>query len=179
MVNRDGKRGPLAAAAQVSMLASAVVIAGLVAAINLDIGGRALFDRPLRGVTEVASLAIPVMVFLALPGLVIDDALIRAGVLSRWLARGGRRFAAGLGASFRVVELVLLAAVLAATGPWLLRAWRDDEFIGVAGDFTAPLWPAKLAIVLGGGLAWLATLGALGRAVRTVGPRPAAWLPLL
>ncbi|MGR8922028.1 MAG: TRAP transporter large permease, partial [Gammaproteobacteria bacterium] len=46
-------------------------------------------------------------------------------------------------------------------------------------DFPAPLGPATLAIVLGGGLAGLATLGALGRAVRTVGPRPAAWLPLL
>ncbi|MGE0486014.1 MAG: TRAP transporter large permease subunit [Gammaproteobacteria bacterium] len=160
--------------AQVGIALAALLIVALVALVNADVASRALLGRPLRGVAEMVAIAMPMTVFLALAWLHQSGGLIRADVLIRRLPRDTVVAVAatidGLGA--------LLAAVLAwAAWPWLARAWNDGEFLGVAGEFTVPSWPA-LAAVVGGALllAWHAARAAIGSFATTIGRAPRALL---
>jgi len=125
------------------------LVAAIATLINVDILARAFFQRPLRGVAELVTIAMPAIVFLALPWAGQRGALMRAGVVARHLdmlhdARG--RVLENL---FELVALIAALAIGMVTAPLLWRAWIDDEFLGVAGDFTVPSWPAKFAVVLG------------------------------
>jgi len=128
---------------------SALAIASLVALINSDIISRTLFDLPIRGVTEIVSISIPSLVFLAVAELCVAGGLIRAGILSRWFDPRSHVVGAALETVFHVIAAMLASSLFIATWPNFLRAWRTDEFLGVEGDFTAPVWPAKLAILTG------------------------------
>jgi TRAP-type mannitol/chloroaromatic compound transport system permease small subunit len=53
--------------------------------------------------------------------------------------------------------------VFYATLPIFTRAWERDEFIGSIGDFTAPVWPIKLAVLIGSAMLILQLLAGLIR----------------
>ncbi|MEQ8662840.1 MAG: TRAP transporter large permease subunit, partial [Gammaproteobacteria bacterium] len=121
---------------------AALLIAAITLLIGVDILTRALLARPLRGVAELVTLAMPACVFLVLPLAWQRGALVRAG---RVAAHGaGARDVLGAG-----VALVVTLAIALVTLPLAWRAWREGEFLGVAGDFTVPSWPALGAVVLG------------------------------
>ena len=40
-----------------------------------------------------------------------------------------------------------------ASWPPPLRAWRNDEFLGIEGVFTFPMWPMRAVVVMGATLA--------------------------
>ena len=147
-------------------LVSALAIAAIVLAINADIASRTVFNKPLRGVTEIVAIAIPSMVFLAVAHLYVTGGLIRAGLLSRWFDPRTHIIGMALETVFHVVAVLLAAAIFIATWPNLARAWRTAEFLGVEGDCTAPVWPAKFAIVIG---SLLVTVFAFSAALRQVG----------
>ncbi len=140
-----------------------VVLAGIVASIAIDIVGRVVFATPVRGVTELVSIAIPTLVFLSLPELLFSNRLIRSEPLARLLARHAPRTAAHMNATFSVVGAVIALAIAMPTAAALWYAVASDEFLGVEGDFTVPVWPAKLSIVLGAGLLAIGALRAAER----------------
>ena len=148
------------------VLIAAVAIAAIVLMINADIVSRTVFDKPLRGVSEIVAISIPSIVFLAVAHLYVSGSLIRAGLISKWFDPHSHIIGMALETMFHVVAAVLAASILAATWPILERAWRTAEFLGVEGDFTAPVWPAKLAIVIG---SFLITIFALGSVVQGLG----------
>ena len=138
--------------ARTAAFLAAALIGAIALAINADVLARVLFTRPLRGVAELVAIAMPATVFLVLAWTSRDGGLLRAGralgvdapALSTW--QEGREAAMALAAA-------LLAALIAAVNlPWGWRAWRDAEFLGVAGDFTVPAWPAYAAVVAGSAL---------------------------
>ena len=141
---------------------SALVIAAIVLLINADIASRSLFDRPLRGVPEIVAISIPSIVFLTVGQLYVAGGLIRAGLMSRWFDPRSHVIGITLETVFHTTAALLSASILAATWPNLLRAWRDAEFLGVEGDFTAPVWPAKLAVIVGALLVAVFSLRATG-----------------
>jgi tripartite ATP-independent transporter DctM subunit len=145
---------------------SALLIAVIVALIAVDIAGRSLIGTPLRGVPELVSLLIPAIVFLALPHLVTNDKLITSDVLLRALERRGHALPAALRFIYSSTGAAIGIALAAVTGADLIDAVHTQEFIGVEGDFTVPVWPAKLAIALGSALLGLASAGAAMRAAR-------------
>lgn len=130
------------------MLAAALV-AMVTLLIGADILSRALFARPLRGVAELVTLAVPAGVFLVLPCAWQRGALVRAGFVARWLATSREASARGLEMVFALIGVAVTLAIALVTLPLAWRALRDGEFLGVAGDFTVPSWPALAAIVLG------------------------------
>ena len=144
-------------------LIAAVAIAAIVLMINADIVSRTVFDKPLRGVTEIVAISIPSIVFLAVAHLFVTGSLIRAGLMSRWFDPRTHIIGMALETIFQVAAALLAGSILAATWPHLVRAWRTAEFLGVEGDFTAPVWPAKFAIVVG---SFLVTIFALGIAAQ-------------
>lgn len=132
--------------------ASAALIFAIVAMITTDVASRSLLDAPIRGVTELVSLIIPMIVFLALPKLFIDDKLIRSDVLLRMLARRSAASARIMQCMFHLVGSAIAFAIAIPSAAAFVYAYRSAEFLGVEGDFTVPVWPAKLAIVLGAGV---------------------------
>lgn len=122
---------------------------GLMFLICADVLGRTVFSQPIRGVAEIVALSITGCVFLQLANALRRGRLTRADVLIGWLDRHRPRAGAGFHLAFSVVGAVALTLVCYGTWPDLTSAWRTSEFVGVQGGFMAPVWPLKLAIVLG------------------------------
>jgi len=131
---------------------AACLIAAIALLVNVDILARALFDRPLRGVAELVAIALPATVFLVLAWTSRHGDLIRAGTPLPSETAPQSMIGPLREACAALVGLLLSAAICAVSTPWLWRAWQDGEFLGVAGDFTVPSWPARLAVVVGMGL---------------------------
>ena len=123
---------------------AAALLGFLVLLINLDIVSRTLFDGSLPGVTEIIALAIPVLVFLALPYQVSGGLLIRNNY---FLRKGGGNSALELFSN--VVSMAISVAISIATMPLLLSAIDSGEFFGTPDVFTISVWPLRLAILLG------------------------------
>ena len=53
---------------------------------------------------------------------------------------------------FDLMGAAVLYIIVSSTWPMFTRAWERGEFIGALGDFTAPVWPVKLTLVIGGSM---------------------------
>jgi len=121
----------------------------LLVMINLDIGGRAIFNSPLRGVPEIVAMSIVACVFLQIAHTLKVGRLTRSEILLNVLEKRLprlRQFCEGL---YHLVGACLLAILLSASVPLFTRAWEIDEYVGAEGDFMAPIWPVKLIILIG------------------------------
>jgi len=128
---------------------SATLIFLIVAAIGADVASRAVFDTPLLGITELVSVAIPAILFLALPWLFSSNKLIRSDLLLRRLEQRSAAAADVLQSLFHAIGIFIGACIALPTAAAFSYAWRTHEFLGVEGSFMIPVWPAKFAIVLG------------------------------
>ncbi len=121
----------------------------LLVIINLDIGGRALFNHPLRGVPEIVALSIVACVFLQIAHTLKVGRLTRSDIVLNWMQTrypNLRRFLEGL---YFLVGAFLMAVLFRSSIPMFFRTWRIDEYVGAQGDFMAPVWPVKLIILIG------------------------------
>jgi len=117
--------------------------------INFDVFGRVLFNEPISGVPEIVRLSIVGIVFLQITHTLRNRRFIRSDVLiGRLLAR---ETPPGylIQAFHHLVGAVLLAIIFYFTIDRFTRAWRIDEYVGTEGDFTAPVWPIYLIILIG------------------------------
>ncbi len=124
-------------------------IFGLLVLINCDIVGRSAFNSPVRGTTEIVSLAIVGIVFLQLPNTLWAGRFVRAELLHDIIVRRAPRLADALQAIFHLIGAAMLAIVVWATLPELKSAWAIGDYVGSLGDFTAPTWPIRLITVVG------------------------------
>jgi TRAP-type mannitol/chloroaromatic compound transport system permease small subunit len=129
-----------------------LLISALVLLIGADVAGRNLFGAPISGVPELVSLSIVAIVFLQAPQALKAGRMTRSeGVLEALRARRPG-LADGLETLFDVFGIFVVGAILYAHVPILVRAWARGDFVGAVGDFTAPTWPVKAMILLGGAL---------------------------
>jgi len=119
-----------------------VGIFGLLVLINVDIVGRSVFNSPLRGTTELVSLAIVGIVFMQLPN-------TRAELLIDVVVTRAPRLADVIQGLFHVIGAAIMAIVVMAVMPELRSAWEIGDYVGSLGDFTAPTWPIRLITVVG------------------------------
>lgn len=166
----------------IAMCANAVgtlVIFALIAVMNVDVFSRNFFDAPLRGVVEMVIFSLVLIVFLQLPDVVRKNRLTRS---DGFLVLGRRRFPRFTNALDRLIDLsaAVFMALITWTmwpeftesiatchfltapefGPEPSGIFIEDikaalarcEYFGTPGIFTAPWWPAKLAIVFSAGL---------------------------
>jgi len=121
----------------------------LLVIINLDIGGRAIFNHPLRGVPEIVAMSIVACVFLQIAHTLKVGRLTRSDLLMNWLGvkfPGFKHFLEGL---YYSIGAALMTILFKASVPLFTKAWRIDEYVGAEGDFMAPVWPVKLIILIG------------------------------
>ncbi|HMN20870.1 MAG TPA: TRAP transporter small permease [Ottowia sp.] len=124
-------------------------IVALMVLINSDVLGRELMNAPVRGTTELVSLSIVGIVFLQLADTLATGRLTRADVLLDRLKRNQPRLAALLQAIYHVVGALLMAVILWAAWEPLVESIRIREYVGALGDFTAPVWPVRLIMLVG------------------------------
>jgi len=121
----------------------------LLVIINLDIGGRALFNHPVRGVPEIVALSIVACVFLQIAHTLKVGRLTRSDILLNWLQSRHPALKHFLEAVYLLIGGCLMAILFKASIPLFAKAWRIDEYVGAQGDFMAPVWPVKLIILIG------------------------------
>ena len=126
-------------------------IVALMLLINSDVLGRNLLGAPVRGVTELVSLSIVGIVFLQLADTLHSGRFTRAEVLLDRLKRSRPAGAALLQAAFHGVGALLMAVILWAAWAPLVESVRIREYVGAIGDFTAPVWPVRLIMLVGPG----------------------------
>jgi TRAP-type mannitol/chloroaromatic compound transport system permease small subunit len=147
----DGRRPRFSFAAVTSVMDSigTVWVFVLLIIINLDIGGRAIFNHPIRGVPEIVSLSIVGLVFMQIAHTTHVGRLTRSEVLLGVLDRRAPRVSAFLQGVYHLVGTALFAILFWASYPMFTKAWRIGEYVGAEGDFKAPVWPVKLIILIG------------------------------
>jgi len=121
----------------------------LLVIINLDIGGRAIFNHPLRGVPEIVAMSIVACVFLQIAHTLKVGRLTRSDLLMNWLGAKYPRLKFFLEGLYYSIGAALMAILFKASVPLFTKAWRIDEYVGAEGDFMAPVWPVKLIILIG------------------------------
>jgi TRAP-type mannitol/chloroaromatic compound transport system permease small subunit len=126
-----------------------LLIIGLMLLINTDIVGRTGFDAPVRGVTELVSLSIVGIVFLQLADTLRCGRFTRADMLLDRLKRERPALAASLQCAYHLLGALLMGIILWAAWPSLLESIRMREYVGALGDFTAPVWPVRLMMLIG------------------------------
>lgn len=124
-------------------------IIALMVLINTDVLGRNLFSAPVRGVTELVALSIVGIVFLQLADTLYSGRFTRADILLTRLKQTRPVFAARLQALYHLVGAGLMGVILWAAWDPLIEAIRIRQYVGAIGDFTAPVWPVRLIMLIG------------------------------
>jgi len=165
---------PFVSLASLANVVGTLVIFLLVATMNFDVVARGIFHAPLNGVVEVVIFSLILIVFMQLPDVVRHNRLTRS---DGFLVIGNRAFPRVAKVISRLIDLAgcVFMALIAWTmwpefvhsietchfitppefgpppsGEWLkdiAAAFGRCEYFGTPGIFTAPWWPAKLAIV--------------------------------
>lgn len=165
---------PFVTVATVANAAGTLVIFVLVAVMNTDVIARNFFHAPLLGVVEVVIFSLILIVFLQLPDVVRNNRLTRSDGFLVVARTKFPRFATVLRRVIELAAAVFMALItwtmwpefveaieschfitppefgLPPTGefwPDLNAAFARCEYFGTPGVFTAPWWPAKMAIV--------------------------------
>jgi TRAP-type mannitol/chloroaromatic compound transport system permease small subunit len=121
----------------------------LLVIINLDIGGRAIFNHPIRGVPEIVAMSIVACVFLQIAHTLKVGRLTRSDILMNWMQERYPGLKNILEGVYFLIGAGLMAILFRASIPLFTKAWRIGEYVGAEGDFMAPVWPVKLIILIG------------------------------
>lgn len=131
------------------LVLSAVLALVLSFVVCVDVTGRLAFNTPLRGTPELVSAAIVIICFMQLPNAIRSGGMVSVDFLVK---RFPPKLAAVLSAVGAMLGLVFFAFVLWGALEPLQYAWTAGEYEG-EGALRVPVWPAKLAVVVGAALA--------------------------
>ncbi len=131
-----------------NMLGTGLILL-LVLLINSDVVGRALFGAPVSGVPEMVSLSIVAIVFLQIAQTVSVGRLTRSDALLGVVARRWPRLRQVFESVYNLLSAGLLIILFSSSLGLFEKSWRKQTFVGSVGDFTAPVWPVKLIILIG------------------------------
>ena len=150
-----------------------LVIFALVAVMNVDVIARGIFNSPLRGVIEVVIFSLILIVFLQLPDVVRSNRLTRSDGFLVLAETQFPKFGNILSRTIDFAAFIFMALIAWTVWPEFLEsiescgfisgpefggpvegglfarvfdAFGRCEYFGTPGIFTAPWWPAKLAI---------------------------------
>ena len=133
----------LAFAAGLAFLLSFLVVA--------DVVGRTVFSAPVKGTPEIVSMSIVIICFLQASYAIRSGGMLSVDLVPDLLPPRAR---ATLLAAASLLGVAFFAVIVYGGTEPLLHAWRSGEYEG-EGALRIPSWPARLAVVLGAGLAAL------------------------
>ncbi len=126
-----------------------LLIVAMMVLVNADVIGRGVFNAPISGVPELVSMSIVAIVFLQVAQTFRSGRLTRTEALLAAVRRRAPRLRAAIEFVYAVVALFIMGQLLMASTPLFVRSWQRNTFEGTIGDFTAPIWPVKLIILIG------------------------------
>ncbi len=165
--------------AMVSNAVGTIAVLVLVIVMNVDVVARGIFNAPFLGVIEVVIFSMVLIVFLQLPDVVRANRLTRSDGFLTVVAVSRPRLARFLTRVVDGIACIFMAIVAYSTWPEFVDtftschyftppefgpAFTGDlftdlraatarcEYFGTPGVFTAPWWPARLAIAASTGL---------------------------
>ena len=122
----------------------------LMVLVGVDVAGRNLAGNPISGVPELVTLSIVAIVFLQIPAALRQGRMTQSDAFLGWLIRSYPMVGKTLATAFDVIAIAVIWVIVKTTWPIFTRAWERGEFIGAVGDFTAPVWPVKFILIVGG-----------------------------
>ncbi len=126
-----------------------LLIIAIMLLVNGDVIGRGAFNTPISGVPEMVSMSIVAIVFLQIPQTFRMGRVTRSEALLGWLGKRFKSAHAFVEMIFASAAFALVAVLLHASGPLFVKSWVRGTYEGTIGDFTAPIWPVKLVILIG------------------------------
>jgi TRAP-type C4-dicarboxylate transport system permease small subunit len=149
-------RALLVIASILAFLLSFVVVA--------DVVGRVGFNSPLKGTPELVSSTIVIVCYLMASYAILTGGMLRVDAIMDRLPVFGR----GLLDIFGSCLGILLFAII-ITGTWegFWHAWDSGEYEG-EGALRVPMWPVRLAVLVGSTLSLLSYVVLIMRQVRAL-----------
>ena len=131
-------------------VAGSILILLLMVLVGVDVAGRNLLAAPVAGVPELVTLSIIAIVFLQIPAALRAGRMTQSEGLLNALDRTAPALGRALATIFDLIGMAVIWVIVQTTWPIFSRAWSTGEYIGAVGDFTAPVWPVKLTLLVGG-----------------------------
>lgn len=119
-----------------------------------DVSGRVFFGSPIKGTTELISLAIVTICFLQAGYAIRSGGMLNVDTV---VVKFSPRWQSIFGVLGAFAGLFFFAFLCYGTFEGAAHAWTSNEFEG-EGAMRVPVWPARFVIVLGTGLAALCYL---------------------
>lgn len=140
-----------------------------------DILMRNLFNAPISWAVEFIALSVPATVLLLMPNAVSERRLVRAELAIIPLEKHRPRVAAVFNLTFMLIGAFLFLKILVWAWPDFIKAYESGEFAGAQGAYMIPVWPFKLALIVGVGFALVQLIKLVARNFLTiVNPPPRA-----
>lgn len=130
-------------------VAGTLLIVAIMLLVNADVIGRVAFNSPVSGVPEIVSMSIVAIVFLQVAQAFRKGRLTRSEAVMGMLDKRAPRLRTALELVFSLAAIALIWQLFWASQPLFLKAWTRNTYEGTVGDFTAPIWPVKLIILIG------------------------------
>lgn len=126
-----------------------LLIVAIMVLVNADVIGRGVFNLPISGVPELVSMSIVAIVFLQVAQTFRMGRLTRTEAMLGILEKRSPKLRALVELVFCVGAIAIMVQLLTASWPLFVKSWVRNTFEGTIGDFTAPIWPVKLVILIG------------------------------
>lgn len=126
-----------------------LLILAMAIAVNLDVGGRNLFNHPIPGVNEFIGLSIVAVVFLQLANTLHEGRHISNDILIRLIAESHPRLSASLYSLFHLIGALLMGFIVLYVWPLLVENYQNGYFSGTAGIVEIPIWPFMAVVLIG------------------------------
>lgn len=126
-----------------------LLIVAIMVLVNADVIGRGFFNLPISGVPELVSMSIVAIVFLQVAQTFRMGRLTRTEAMLGILEKRSPRLRALVELAFCIGAIAIMIQLLTASWPLFVKSWVRNTFEGTIGDFTAPIWPVKLVILIG------------------------------
>jgi len=117
--------------------------------INSDVFMRYLFNSPLNGVPLVISMSIIGIVFLQLPDALKNGRFIRNDALLRRMLEQRPKIGHGMELVYNFAGLAFMVVLAWYEWPLMKDNWTQNTYAGTEGDFTLPVWPLVLMVMIG------------------------------
>jgi TRAP-type mannitol/chloroaromatic compound transport system permease small subunit len=121
----------------------------LMVLINSDVFMRYVFNAPLTGVPLIISMSIIGIVFLQLPDALRNGRFIRNNALLSRMLEQHPKVGHWMETAYNFAGFVFMAILSWYEWPFLADNWKEGTYAGNEGDFTLPVWPLTLMVVVG------------------------------
>lgn len=126
-----------------------ITIAGLMVLIVADVLSRNFFNTTIPVVAEIGALSVVMILFLQLATTVSHNRMARTEFVVRSLQRASPRAAMVLEGTYDLLGAIACGLIAWSTVGVLAKELKAQEFIGVLGVFTMPVWPFRVLIIVG------------------------------